>query len=74
MSWSVHFDSPITLPDGRRLVTLQDAGNYITTLPKATHKTKAWQDAMHILIQAADHGVPVEFARIGMMQALFSKS
>jgi hypothetical protein len=28
---------------------------------------------MHVLIQAADHGGPIEFARLGMLQALFPK-
>jgi hypothetical protein len=26
------------LPRGRQIVTLEDAGNYITKLPKAEHK------------------------------------
>ena len=28
---------------------------------------------MHMLLQAADHGGPVEFARLGMVQALYPK-
>jgi len=35
--WQRRFDDPIPLPRGRQLVTLQDAGNYITKLPKAEH-------------------------------------
>ena len=35
--WKRAFDDPIPLPDGRELVTLQDAGHYITKLPKAEH-------------------------------------
>jgi hypothetical protein len=35
MPWSARFDDPIPLPRGRRLVTLQDAGAYITKLPKS---------------------------------------
>ena len=35
--WGCEFDDPIELPDGRTLVTLQDAGTYITKLPKAEH-------------------------------------
>jgi hypothetical protein len=34
MTWKRSFDDPIALPGGRRLVTLEDAGNYITELPK----------------------------------------
>jgi hypothetical protein len=33
--WKRTFDDPIPLPDGRELVTLKDAGAYITKLPKA---------------------------------------
>ena len=33
--WQRRFDDPIFLQDGRQLVTLQDAGNYIAKLPKA---------------------------------------
>ena len=35
--WSREFDEPIDLPRGRTFVTLEDAGNYITKLPKAEH-------------------------------------
>jgi hypothetical protein len=34
-SWSTPFEDPIPLPRGSRLVTLEDAGTYITKLPKA---------------------------------------
>ncbi len=43
---TLHFDDPIPLPRGRQLVTLQDAGNYITKLPKAEHEAAEWQAAM----------------------------
>ena len=33
--WKRRFDDPIPLPRGRQLVMLEDAGNYITKLPKA---------------------------------------
>jgi len=32
--WSRSFNELIALPDGRRLVTLLDAGNYIAALPR----------------------------------------
>jgi hypothetical protein len=31
---------PIQLPRGRQLVTLEDAGTYITKLPKAEHEAR----------------------------------
>jgi hypothetical protein len=48
--WRRAFHDPIPLPRGRRLVTLEDAGNYITQLPKAEHEAQVWQAAMEALI------------------------
>ena len=44
-SWAREFDDPMPLPRGRELVTLEDAGNYITKLPKAEHEASEWQAA-----------------------------
>ena len=33
--WQRQFDDPIPLPRSRQLVTLEDAGKFITKLPKA---------------------------------------
>jgi hypothetical protein len=71
--WYAHFREPILTPKGDQLITLRDAADYITRLPKAQHDTKAWQTAMHCLLQAADSGGPTDFARMGMMQALYPK-
>jgi hypothetical protein len=68
--WSRPFDDPIALPDGRELVTLKDAGNYITKLPKAKHEAPEWQAAMQALILVATKGGPTMLARIGIMRAL----
>ena len=70
MSWSRPFDEPIPLPRGRQLVTLEEAGKYITKLPKAEHKAAEWQAAMEALILVATSGGPTMFARIGVMRAL----
>jgi hypothetical protein len=58
------------LPRGRQLVTLEDAGTYITKLPKAEHEAAEWLAAMEALILVATSGGPTMFARIGVMQAL----
>jgi hypothetical protein len=68
--WKRRFDDPIVLPDGRRLVTLQDAGTYITKLPKSEHEASEWQAAMEALILVATHGGPTMLPHIGMMRAL----
>jgi hypothetical protein len=53
-----------------QFVTLQDAGNYITRLPKTEHTTAEWQAAVEALILVATLGGPMMFARIGGMRAL----
>jgi len=40
--WKRRFDEPMPLPRGRQLVTLEDAGPYITKLPKAEHEAQEW--------------------------------
>jgi hypothetical protein len=68
--WKRLFDDPITLPDGRELVTLKDAGTYITKLPKAEHEAPEWQAAAEALLLVAERGGPTMLARIGIMRAL----
>jgi hypothetical protein len=58
------FDDPIPLPRGRQLVTLQDAGDYITKLPKAKHDAAEWQAAIEALMLVADRGEPTMLARV----------
>jgi hypothetical protein len=69
--WSRKFDDPIPLPNGRQLVTLEDAGTYITQLPKAEHTAPEWQAAMEaLMLVAKSREGPTMFARIGVMRAL----
>ncbi len=66
----MRLEEAIPPPLGRRLVTLEDAGNYILKLPKAEHEATQWQAAMEALILVATSGGPTMFARIGVMRAL----
>ena len=68
--WSRQFDDPIDLPRGRKLVTLEDAGNYITKLSKAEHEAAEGQAAIEALILVVGLGGQTTFARIGTMLAL----
>ena len=68
--WQRRFEDRIPLPRGRQLITLEDAGRYITKLPKAEHEAAEWQAAMEALILVATLGGPTMFARIGIMRAL----
>ena len=70
--WQRRFEDPIPLPRGRQLVTFEDAGRYLTKLPKAEHEAKEWQSAMEALILVATSGGPTMFARIGVMRAKFT--
>ena len=73
MSWDFRFTASISAPGSKPLATLRDAATFITALPAATQQEQAWQNAVHVLLQAAYHGGPVEFARLGMVQALYPK-
>jgi hypothetical protein len=68
--WSRPFEDPIVLPDGRKLVTLKNAADYIMKLPKAEQKHEKWQTAVEMLIMAAEGRGPLMHARIGVLQAL----
>jgi hypothetical protein len=68
--WKRPLDDPIVLSDGHQLITLEDAGDYITELPEAVHELPEWQAAMEALILVATLGGPTMFARIGVMRAL----
>jgi hypothetical protein len=68
--WQRPFDDPIPIQRGRQLLTLEDAGTYITRLPKAEHEAAEWQAAMEALILVVEHNGPTMMARIGVMRAL----
>jgi hypothetical protein len=67
--WKREFEDPIPLPDGRMLVTLLDAGEYTTTLPKAEQQLDEWQAAIEALMVVVQQRGPTMFARIGVMRA-----
>jgi len=67
--WQRKFEDPIPLPNGRMLVTLLDAGEYITTLSKAEQQLDEWQTAIEVLLLVS-RGGPTMLARIGVMKAL----
>ena len=70
MGWSRPFVDPIALPNGRKLITLKDAANYIIKLPKAEHDAPEWQAAMEALILVAERNGPTMMVSIGVMRAL----
>jgi hypothetical protein len=59
MSWDQRFLDPIMLPGRKQpLVTLRDAAQYITKLPKAEHDADEWQAAMEALLLVAELAGP----------------
>jgi hypothetical protein len=58
------------LPDGRKLLTLKDAADYITKLPKKESDLPEWQAAIEALMLVVELGGPTMMARIGVMRAL----
>jgi hypothetical protein len=54
VSWNERLDRPIDLPDGKTLLTLEDARRYILKLPKSELETVAWQVAIEALVIAAE--------------------
>jgi hypothetical protein len=71
VSWSLRFAEPIVLADGVKLATLRDAIALLgKAIPKSDHEMPAVLTAAELLTNAAEHGGPVEFARIATLQAL----
>ena len=71
VSWSRRFEEPIELPDGRKLKTLAEAMAWLAKeIPKSEHKMEKVQTAAHLVTRAAEHGGPMIFAQMGMMQAI----
>jgi hypothetical protein len=57
------------LPDGKRLITLRDAADYIPPLPKKASALSEWQAAIEALMLVS-RGGPTMLARIGVMKGL----
>jgi hypothetical protein len=51
--WGRAFD-PTALPDGRQLVSLRDAGEYIAALPQSEQQQANWHTTAEMLMQAAE--------------------
>nr|WP_249805770.1 hypothetical protein [Bradyrhizobium sp. 76] len=58
------------MPDGRELVTLEDAGHYVAAMPAAQQRHAHWQTAAEFLLLVAERGGDLLMARTDMMRAL----
>lgn len=71
MPWSTAFDDPVPLGSKRKLLTLQQAADYIMQLPEDAQHDAHWQTAIETLINAAETGGGwLLFARIALLRAL----
>jgi hypothetical protein len=68
--WSRRFDDPISVPRGRRLVTLKDVADHILKLPKPEQNEERWQTAVRELMIAAERNGIMMLAQIAMRRAL----
>jgi hypothetical protein len=68
--WRRSFEDPIILPDGSKLITLLDAGEYIAALPRKEAQVDHWQAAVEALLMAAEDRGPLLHARVGVLRAL----
>jgi len=73
MAWFRKFDEPIPLPNGRELLTLSEAADFIIGLPPEITALADWQIAMAALGQVSETG-PTKLARIAFLKALDGKS
>jgi hypothetical protein len=69
LPWSTRFGNPIVLPDGRQLLALEDAADYIRNLPKKESDLVEWQVAIEALMLCS-RGGDLMLARIAFMKAL----
>jgi hypothetical protein len=67
--WKRPFDEPIPLPRGRQLVTLEDAGKYMTNT-KGGAQSPGVAGCNGSIDPGRDVGRPTMFARIGVVRAL----
>ena len=68
--WNQPFEDPVSLPNGRQLVTLKDTANYIMKLSKVGQKLPEWQTATAALILVAERNGHTIQERIGVLKAL----
>jgi hypothetical protein len=73
MSWDSYFPEPIELPDGVKLASLREAiVHLVNTVPSSERGIPVILTAAELITSAAEHGGPIEFARIATLRAFKS--
>jgi hypothetical protein len=71
VSWDSRFAEPIELPSGVRLASLREAiVHLVDTIPSSDRGLPVVLTAAELITSAAEHGGPIEFARIATLQAI----
>ena len=71
MSWDQRFAEPIVLPGGVKLASLREAMVYLVkTVPSYERGMPVVLTAAELLTNAAEHGGPIEFARVATLRAI----
>lgn len=68
VSWDLYFGDPMLLPKGG--LKMKRCATPVPTSPHFPRPSTDWQTAMHCLMEAAESGGLIEFARMSMLQAL----
>jgi hypothetical protein len=70
-NWSRRFDTPIFIQNRQQPIrSLNDAGQFIESLPKAEQASVQWQTAAKLLLMIAERGGDLMPARVAVMKAL----
>ena len=71
MSWDSRFAEPIELPGGVKLASLREAiAHLVNTIPSSERGMPVVLTAAELITSAAEHGGPIEFARIATLRAV----
>jgi hypothetical protein len=71
VSWDSRFARPIDLPGGVKLATLREAVvHLVNTVPSSERGMPVVLTAAELITTAAEHGSPIEFARIATLRAI----
>src|ERR1700733_7343040 len=71
VSWDSRFPEPIELPGGVKLASLREAiVHLVNTIPSSERGTPVVLTAAELITSAAEHGGPIEFARIATLRAV----
>jgi hypothetical protein len=71
VSWDSRFAQPIELPGGVKLASLREAIlHLVNTVPSFERRLPVVLTAAELITSAAEHGGPIEFARIATLRAI----